>query len=173
MSVAEAPARAMPRAVPGQRVLFNTGNSSFWHPATVTMASQNSSDVELAVLIVTGRDQYDLGGESCHLQMKSPCWYYQDPRIAARDPLWETIIEGQVGGMWKFDENETSYVKEIDELQKHAAWLEKRLAKVDKFLLELGHPDTQGNEPGAEPKQRRRPRTPNADADNESFDSES
>lgn len=166
MSVAEAPVRAMPRPVVGQRVLFNSGNSSFWHPAWVTMPSENSSNLELCVLIVTGRDQYDLGGTSCTLQMKSPCWYHEDPRIG-HDLLWDTIVEGQCGGMWKFDDNETSYVEDIKALQKQNALLDKRLAKVDKFLLELGHPDTLGNEPGPDPTPRRRtPRTPHADADN-------
>ena len=158
----------MPRPVQGAAVLYNSGNSPYWHPAKVMLTSEVENSVELAVYMVEGRDQYDLGGSSIALQIKAPCWHEDDPRINSGDELWKTIIGGQVGGKWKFDPHVASYIEDIEYLGKQIASLEKRLAKVDKFLLELGHVDTQGNQPGPEPKpaKAKSTKTPLADSDN-------
>lgn len=156
----------MPRPVLGQDVLYNTGNSSFWHPAKITMIGDDAC--ELVVTQVHGREQGDWGGTNATLDVKPVCWHEDDPRIAMRTELWQTIIEGQVGGKWKFDDKLAGHIEDVAYLQRAVAFLEKRLAKVDRFLLELGHADTQGNQPGPEPKpaKAKSTKTPLADSDN-------
>lgn len=167
MSVAEAPARTLPRPYVGQKVLFNTGNSHFWHPAEVTMASENSSDVELAVLMVHGRDQHDLGGTHCAQVMKSPCWYHEDERISEANLLWKTIVEDQCGGMWKFREEDEGLAKSFAELRESFELIHKRLDNFDKFMHDLGHVDTLGDEPGESTRRKRKRKTPSDNGEDE------
>lgn len=157
----------MPRPIMGQRVLYNTGNSPFWHMAFVTMPSENDNSLELAAFIVEGRDNMDFGGTSVRVDLKTPCWHVDDPRISANDPLWSAIVDGQTGGKWKFDDSEASYVEDIAELRKYIGVLEKRMAVVDKFMHSLGHHDTFGIKVDEEPKKASRRRTTLADADND------
>jgi len=167
MSVAEAPARTLPRPYVGQKVLFNTGNSPYWHPAEVTMVSQYGSDVELAVLMVYGRDQRDQGGTHCVQMMKSPCWHYQDERINDGNLLWKTIVEDQSGGMWKFREEDEGFYKDIAELRESFELIHKRLDKLDEFMHDLGHTDTLGDEPGETKNRKRKRKTPSGNDEDE------
>lgn len=171
MSVAEAPARTLPRAALGQQVLFNAGNSPFWHPAIVTMVSQHGSDIELAVVTVHGRDKGDMGGTHVTFQLKTPCFYHEDPRIGSDH--WDWIVEDQSGGMWKFNENEASYVDEINELKDLLLDMHRRLDRCDKALLDFGHSDTLGNQPGEPPKKKRRGRPDKTPSEDDELDSAS
>jgi hypothetical protein len=158
----------MPRPCVGDKVLFNAGNSAFWHPAEVTMVPENDESLELTVTMVHGRTADDWGASAATLEVKSVCYHESDPRIRNNSETWQTIIADDVGGKWKFRDTEACYVTDIAELKRENAQLQKRLAKVDKFLLELGHVDTLGNQPGPDPKpsKPKAPKTPLADADN-------
>lgn len=158
----------MPRPSVGDKVLYNSGQSAFWHPAEVTMVPENDDALELTVTMVIGRTNDDWGGTEARLVVKSVCYHEDDPRIKNNDEVWQSIVNQDVGGKWKFRPDEAGYVRDIAELKKANALLEKRLAKVDAFILMLGHKDTLGNDPGPEPKQAKpkNPKTPLADADN-------